>query len=96
MCVDMLMYHCECTLLVARPKVAGCAYGVYACVHVCHCERTEPKSPRGDENLARDLRVMSVRESSLHYENVFSRSRPKNVHQPWPLALKLSYLRTNH
>ena len=32
---------------------------------------------------------MRVRESSLHYENVFTRARPKNVHQPWPLALKL-------
>ena len=47
MCVDMLMYHCECTLLVARPKVAGCAYGVYACVHVCAI--ASGRSPRAQE-----------------------------------------------
>ena len=43
---------------------------------------------RAETKISRDLRVMRVRESSVHYENVFTRSRPKNVHQPWPLALK--------
>ena len=43
---------------------------------------------------ARSARV-EARESSIHYENVFARSRPKNVHQPWPLALKYVCRRTS-
>ena len=34
---------------------------------MCQCER---------RRISRDLRVMRVRESSLHYENVLTRSRP--------------------
>ena len=64
------------------------AGGVQMHLLVCEPARGRKAASRQWEASPCESSVMRVRESSVHYENVFTRSRPKNVHQPWPMALR--------
>ena len=68
------------------------AGGVQMHLLVCGPARGRKAASRQWEASPCESSVMRVRESSVYYENVFTRSRPKNVHQPWPRALKLESL----